>query len=71
MKFNILSVGLGVVLVAVALYVYKEWTTPTVKLIVKKEGFEDTKATIGAVMGGIVLTLFVGFMLYAMFSSRR
>ena len=71
MKLNGTSILLGLAVVVVALYVYKQWTTPTVKVVVQKEGFADSKSIVGAVVGGGVLLVFVGMLFYATASMRR
>ncbi len=67
MKVKVSPILLGIVLVGIALYVYKQWTTPTVKLIVQKEGFAENNA--GSIIGmvfasilgiGIVFAFFAG-----------
>ncbi len=37
----------------------------------KKEGFDDTKQTVGAVVGIVLLLGFLGAMVYAMVDARR
>lgn len=56
MKVKVSPVILGIVAVVVGLYVYKVWTTPTVNVVVKKEGFADQSAgsIIGMVFAGVM-----------------
>lgn len=64
MKLKISSVVLGLVLAVVVLYAYKVWTTPTVRVVVKKEGFADQSvgSILGSVMAGILgVGLLLGF----------
>lgn len=73
MKVKVSAIVLGIVVLVVALYAYKVWTTPTVKVVMKKEGFEtdQAKTIVGAVVGLGLIAFFIGATLYAGFSAKR